>query len=128
MASLLVGGLKKQIFHETEEKPVRSNKFPGLVIEVFSVDSHICFGIDLEPVAVSKFVFPNLERGKYNCSDRKTSNLLIRNHSQIIHFQHLSHRLKSEGAGLKLVYVELEARIEVELSFAESFDDSDPQS
>ena len=40
----------------------------------------------------------------------------------------MPHRLKSEGASLKLVDVELEAGVEVELSFAESFDDSDPQS
>ena len=40
----------------------------------------------------------------------------------------MAHRLKSEGASLKLVDVELEACIEVELSFAESFDDADAQS
>ena len=40
----------------------------------------------------------------------------------------MPHRLKSKGAGLKLVDVEFEARVEVELSLAESFDDADPQS
>ena len=40
--------------------------------------------------------------------------------------QRVPHRLKSEGASLKLVDVELESCIEVELSFAESFDDWDP--
>ena len=39
--------------------------------------------------------------------------------------QRVPHRLKSEGASLNLVDVELESCIEVELSFAESFDDSD---
>ena len=43
-------------------------------------------------------------------------------------FQREPHRLKSQGAGINLVDVELEACVEVELSLAESFDDPDPQS
>ena len=57
-----------------------------------------------------------------------TSNLLIQNLEGNYLFQHEPHRLKSQGAGINLVDVELEACVEVELSLAESFDDPDPQS
>ena len=39
-----------------------------------------------------------------------------------------SYRLVSQGFSLKLVNVQLEAGVEIELSFAESFDDADAQS
>ena len=74
----------------------------------------------MEPVAVAQLVLADLGE------DTGEVVLVFGYHISI--FYATSYRLVSQGFSLKLVNVQLEAGVEIELSFAESFDDADAQS
>ena len=61
-----------EVEDEKEDVPVGSNELPGLVVEIFSVNSHIRLGVDLEPIAIAELVFPNLERKISDSVEAKT--------------------------------------------------------